>query len=201
MPLKAAVRREGGLMMIEVLITILIVSLGLLGIAAMFVRSQLVSDEAYQRYVALQLARQLTEQLSANAQQAALAQASAYVTGVNGAAIAGDAGFAEEAACGPCGSLQMARRDLTVFHQAIVGAQKIQGANRISALVDARGCVEYLGPAAGAPPNALDPPRYRVSVVWQGRQASAESVNATACGNAVYGTGLRRVVSLEVDVL
>jgi type IV pilus assembly protein PilV len=193
--------RQNGMLMIEVLITILIVSIGLLGIGATFARSQLVSDEAYQRNQAVSIAHQLSEQLSTNRTEAAKAQTSAYVTGVSGALIAGDSGFVRAASCTACTTAQMAANDLTSFHDAIVGAQKTQGATKVSALIGALGCVEYLGPALGAPVDVTNPPRYRISVVWQGRQASAETVNATLCGSGLYGAGLRRVISIEVQVL
>lgn len=193
--------RESGMLMIEVLITILIVSIGLLGIAATFVRSQLVSDEAYQRNQAISIAHQLSEQLSTNRTEAARAENSAYITGVSGSLVAGDSGFSRASACATCTSAQMAASDLTIFHDAIVGAQKMQGATKVSALTGARGCVEYLGPALGAAMDVNNPPRYRISVVWQGRQASAETTSASLCGNGLYGAGLRRVISIEVQVL
>ena len=39
-------KKQRGMLMIEVLVTILIVTLGLLGIAALFARSQQINDEA-----------------------------------------------------------------------------------------------------------------------------------------------------------
>jgi type IV pilus assembly protein PilV len=189
--------RQSGVLMIEVLITILIVSLGLLGIAATFARSQLVSDEAYQRYQALDLAHQLSEQLSTNRTEAVKGAGSAYVTDVSGSLVAGDSGFSRATACTGCDSTQMAGIDLTAFNDGIVGAQKTQAGTRVAALTGARGCVEYLGTVG----DVSNPPRYRISVVWQGRQASAETLNATQCSIALYGVGLRRVISLEVQVL
>lgn len=195
--MKSNANTQGGMLMIEVLITILIVSLGLLGIAATFARSQLVSDEAYQRYQALEIAHQLSEQLSTNRTEADKAAGSTYVTDVSGSALAGDPGFTRATACSSCDSSQMAAIDLTAFNDGIVGAQKTQAGNKISALTGARGCVEYLGTVG----DVANPPRYRISVVWQGRQASAETINATDCAKALYGAGMRRVISLEVQVL
>lgn len=189
--------RQSGVLMIEVLITILIVSIGMLGIAATFARSQLVSDEAYQRFQALELAHQLSEQLSTNRTEAAKGVDSAYVTGVTGSLVAGDSGFSPETPCATCDSEQMAGMDLTAFNNAIVGAQKTQAGSKVAALTGARGCVEYLGTVG----DVNDPPRYRISVVWQGRQPSAETANATQCAIALYGPGLRRVISLEVQIL
>lgn len=191
--------RESGVLMIEVLITILIVSLGLLGIAAMFVRSQLIGDEAYQRYVALQIAHQLSERLSTNEQQGLLAELSGYVTGTTGT-LPGDNAYVPAAPCSSgCITTQVVGNDLGAFHDALVGNQKVRSGNKVAALVNARGCVEFLGPNGGAPMAFDDPRRYRISVVWEGRQASAETTNPTLCGNGIYGPGLRRAVSLEVE--
>jgi hypothetical protein len=95
----------------------------------------------------------------------------------------------------------MAAMDLTAFHDGIVGAQKTQAGTKISPLTGARGCVEFLGTAG----DVSDPPRYRISVAWQGRQASALTANASTCASEHYPDAekqkLRRVISLEVQVL
>jgi len=193
-------RREKGMLMIEVLITMLVVSLGLLGIAAMYIRSQQFADEAYQRYQALDIAHQLAEQLSTNRTEAAKEANSAYVTNpITGTSLPGGSAFSPTSTCTGCDSVAMAGLDMTAFNNAITGAQKVKGASqKISALVGALGCVESLGVAS----SVTDPLRYRISVVWQGRQVSAAPIETTGCGgNALYGVGLRRVVSLEVQVL
>ena len=199
--MKSEMNRQSGVLMIEVLITILIVSIGLLGIAAMFVRSQVANDEAYQRHQALDIAHQLSEQLSSNRTEAAKGLTSTYVTGDTGSALPGDTGFSRATACTTCTSDQMAAQDLTAFHDTIVGAQKTQAGNRVAALVAARGCVEFLGTVG----NLDDPARYRITVVWQGRQASAAvPAGGSACGGLnLYGADrlLRRLISLEVQVL
>ena len=191
--------------MIEVLVTILIVSLGMLGIAAMFIRSQQFNDEAYQRYQALDIAHQLSEQLSTNSTEAAKGSNSAYWTGPSGALLAGGSSFSRSSACTTCDSAAMAKFDMTRFHDALVGAQKTQSGTKVASLVGARGCVEYLGDAT----SVTNPPRFRVSVVWQGRQFagaafSATTTDPTTCGNGLYtidGKDHRRVISLEVQVL
>lgn len=177
--------------MIEVLITILVTTLGLLGIAALFARSQQMSDEAYQRYQALDIAHQLAEVVSVNRPEAALGAASPYVL-ITAASLAGDPGFSVPDA-------SVASLDLLGFHNALVGAQKTQAGVNVAALISARGCVDFLG-AVGSP---TDPPRYRISVAWQGRQASVATVaGVSVCGTGLYGgEDLRRVVSLEVQVL
>lgn len=183
--------RQSGVLMIEVLITILVTTLGLLGIAALFARSQQMGDEAYQRYQALDIAHQLAEVLSVNRPESLLNAASNYVV-ITAASLPGDPAFSVPDA-------SVASLDLLGFHNALIGAQKTQGGLNVAALVAARGCVDFLG-TVGSP---TDPPRYRVSVAWQGREGSAATVaGVSACGTGLYSAeNLRRVVSLEVQVL
>ena len=167
--------------MIEVLVTILIVTLGLLGIAALFVRSQQMGDEAYQRFQALHIAHQLAETLSANRAK----DPAEYVTGTS--SPAGIGGFDAGGLVG-----------LADFHNELIGASKQSGGSNVATLIAAVGCVESLG--AG---TALDPLHYRISVAWQGRQASANPAGASSCGKIQIDnaeTGLRRIVSLDVQV-
>ncbi len=188
------VNLQHGGTMIEVLVTIVIVTLGLLGIAALFVRSQQVSDEAYQRFQALQIAHQLAETISINRTVAGAtvtpqAAPIGYLTGANGLDDpAGLDGF----------DLENAPTGLEEFHSALIGAQKQVDGGNVRSLVSVVGCVESVG--AG---SAVDPSRYRVSVAWQGRQESANPSGASLCGQSQYGEEnepLRRVVSLDVQV-
>lgn len=190
---------QRGMLMIEVLVTILITTLGLLGIIALFAKSQVMSDEAYQRYQALDIAQQLGEVLSTNRTEAALNAASGYVITTT---LAGDPLFLDSPS-----NANMAIQDLSRFHEALVGAQKISAGNKIAPLVSARGCVDFLGTVG----DVTDPPRYRISVAWQGRQEIAVQsgevlLGGSDCAKNLYGTGgddvkRRRVVSIEVQVL
>ena len=184
-------QRQHGVLMIEVLVTILITTLGLLGIVALFSRSQQMGDEAYQRFQALDAAHQLGEALSVNRTEAALGNASAYVIA---GTLAGDAAFTWTTSTIP-------GQDLGRFHQTLIGVQKKSGGTNIAPLIAARGCVSFLG-TAGDP---ADPPRYQISVAWTGRQKSSAPADDAGCAAALYGDAeklkLRRVVTIEVQVL
>ena len=178
--------------MIEVLVTILIVTLGLLGIAALFARSQQINDEAYQRFQALHIARKLAESMSVNTTEATNGAGSAYV------AANVDADYAA-----PSGASAQVATDMTNFKNALVGAGLVTDK---LALVGAIGCVDYVDrtPTGSAPD--LNYPRvfYRISVAWTGRQATgAPQAGASNCGFGIVGGGdeaLRRVVSYDVQV-
>lgn len=191
--------------MMEILVTILIVSLGLLGIASLFARSHKIADESYSRHEALSIARQLAERIAANRIEAVKYSASAYQT-----TDAGTVGFSPNgwANCGAtaCTSLQLAAYDLKEFHDLLTGASRKAGATAVSGLTAARGCVEFLGDAALV--DLTNPPRFRVSVAWQGREASAAAIDSDAnnpntCAANDYGADgrLRRLVSIEVQAI
>lgn len=175
------------MLMIEVLVTILIVTLGLLGIAALFARSQQINDEAYQRFQALHIARQLGEAMSVNPTEANNGAGSAYVV----AKV--DADYTA-----PSGTSPQVAADMMNFRNALVGAGS---ATDKLALVGAIGCVTYIDQSA----NAANPIIfYRISVAWTGRQATgAPQVGASDCGSGIVDGGdeaLRRVVSYDVQV-
>lgn len=179
------VRRQSGALMIEVLVTIMIVTLGLLGIAALFARSQQMGDEAFQRFQALHIAHQLGEALSVNNAEALRGAGSDYVAAVV------DASFVPKGA-------SIVKADMTIFKAALVTGSST--ADPKLALTDAIGCITYLG-VNGDPTNPL---RYQISVAWRGRQDSgAPLAGSSNCGAGIYGAAdtLRRVVSIDVQAM
>lgn len=193
--------KQRGASLLEVLVALLVVSLGLLGIASLFARSQLMADESHQRFLALSIAHEMVERLSANREQAVDLSGSDYVTATPASTTLGStapSGFVN-CASSTCNSAQVAIFDLTNFHNALVGAQKQSGGSSVNTLSVPRGCVEFLG-TAGSNDN---PPRFRISVTWQGRQAGVALPNTVStCASSIYNDEtLRRIVSLEVQVL
>lgn len=191
--------------MMEILVTILIVSLGLLGIAALFARSHKIADESYARHEALAIARQLGERIAANRTEALKYTTSGYV-GTTLSKITdniSDCIVDETCACltGSCTSATIAAHDLAEFKRQVQGAAKQSNSAGISVLTAARGCVEFLGDATLATPT--NPPRFRVTVAWQGREASVSQIAMTpanTCASGLYGSEqLRRLVAIEVQ--
>lgn len=196
-----ATGQQRGASLLEVLVALFVVSLGLLGIASLFARGQLMADESLQRFQALSIAHEMVERLSSNRQQAADLSGSDYVTATPASTTLGStapSGFVN-CATSTCTSAQVAIYDLTNFHNALTGAQKQSGGNSVNSLSVPRGCVEFLGTAG----SNNDPPRFRISVTWQGRQAAATLPNTVStCASSIYNNeALRRIVSLEVQVL
>lgn len=164
-------RREAGVGLLEVLIALLVLSVGLLGMAAMMVRAHQAEIESYQRAQALVLLEDIAARMTANrparncyAQASTLGQGTTFsASGCNGQADA----------------------DLAAWDGLLKGAAETLSGASVGAMVGARGCI------TGANES------YVVSVAWQG--LSETGAPANTCGQNLYGNDAqRRVVSRTV---
>lgn len=152
--------RQAGTTMLEVLVTIVILSLGLLGLAALQSRMQVSEMESYQRAQALVLAQDMANRLATNR-----TAASTYVTGSPlGAGMT-------------CPTTPVTRQevDAAEWCNALQGAAELAGTSRVGALLGGRGCVESLGSG-----------RYMITVAWQGLAPIAAPAASISCGQNQY---------------
>lgn len=183
-------RPMAGVTMIEVLVTMVIIAIGLLGIAGLQVRLQSSEMEAYQRTQALLLLDDLKERIEANRLEAAK-----YADNAPLAAPVG-AGMAQCPA--PAATATRAEKDVAEWCNALQGAAETSGANRVGSMIGGRGCVEQLAPGAAGDQSL------RITVAWQGM--TALSVPAESCGSGSYdgagcvGDRCRRAVSTIVRI-
>lgn len=171
-------RRCRGFSMIEVLVTIIILSIGLLGLAGLQGRAMTSQMEAYQRSQALILLKDMADRINANRGAAA-----AYVTTVG-----------TGAAC-PAAGATRASIDLNEWCNALLGAAETQGGSNVGAMIGARGCItQTVAPVPGAPSQ------YLVAVAWQGFNSTAAP--SITCGTGEYGAdeAKRRVVALPINI-
>jgi type IV pilus assembly protein PilV len=178
--------RQSGTSLVEVMVTLAILSFSLLGIAALQSKIGTAEMESYQRAQALVALSQMTERLSSNT-----ANAAAYVT----AAPLGT-GDAEPAACTGLTGVAL---DQCQWSITLKGSAEVSGGASVGGMMSGRGCITQVqapNPALGVCTAGL----YQVSVVWQGmRPTQAPSL---ACGAGLYGASdaLRRLVSATVTV-
>ena len=163
--------REAGFSMIEVLVTIAILMVGLLGLAALQTNATVAEMEAYQRSQALILVQDMADRISANK-----ANAASYLATNIGLTSA------------DCSALTGASLDLCEWGNTINGAAEVtSGGSKVGAMIGARGCIT--SPSANV---------YQITVAWQGFTAAGSP--ADTCGNGLYGAGLRRTVTTVVRV-
>jgi type IV pilus assembly protein PilV len=184
-------RRSSGFTMLEVLISLFIMSLGLLGLAALQVRAQQAELESYQRAQALVLLQDMVDRINSNRKTAGCYAFTPLPD--NGTVFVGTGATAPTCA-GAYGTTQTRARadaDVAAWDALLKGSAEALGLNQVGAMVGARGCVSL--------DTSVTPNIYRVSVAWQGmtKTVNPTSIDATlTCGTGQYGSDLqRRVVS------
>lgn len=169
-----------GFTLIEVLVTMLIFSLGLLGCAGLQSRAQKSQHEVYQRVYAIDMLRTMLANISANSDARGCYQLGGTELGV---------GYTQAYKCTSHGSAeaqQQAADNINQWSALLQGGHTTNGENNIGGLLNGRGCVEF--------DSASN--RYIVTVVWQG--LTEASATDSRCGEGNYGGAgnrLRRLVS------
>jgi len=192
----AARPAQRGSSMLEILVSIFIMTLGLLGMAALQVRAQQAELESYQRAQGMILVNDMVDRINANRKAAGCYN---FTTNTStGAPYAGTGASAP--ACGPYGTTETRARantDMQEWHDTLSGAAEQLGSNQVGAMIGARGCVSA---DTTASPNV-----YRVSVAWQGmvKSRDPELIDAAyTCGKGQYGSdeSLRRIISVTIPI-
>lgn len=180
------VSRQRGLTLIELLVSILIISLGLLGLAKLQARMQLSEMESYQRAQALLLLNDMASRMTANPNSSGN-----YVTGSSSPVGVG-------MSC-PTSTTTRAQADKADWCNSLQGAAEVGDGNaKAGAMLGGRGCIESLGSG-----------QYLITVAWQGMSPISAPPSSVACGKNSYdGSGssectndrCRRVVTTIVRV-
>ena len=185
--------RPRGFTMIEVLVSLLIIVLGLLGLAGLQVRIQQSEFESYQRAQALVLLQDMVERIH---QHRVVAQCFRFTTDT----AAGTPYLGAGATATPSCSISAVSNDNTQavsslgeWNTWLQGAAETKGGVAAGAMIGARGCVSYgAGTELENPPGTALPGTgiYTVAISWQGTiDTFAPTDN---CANGLYGAETRR---------
>ena len=158
--LTSPLRTQRGTSLLEVLVTIVILAIGLLGLAGLQARLQASEMEAYQRAQALILLDDMASRIATNR-----SNAKDYVT------VTGPLGV--DTVCSTSTATRQ-QADASAWCDALRGAAETMGGGNVGAMVGGRGCVEALP----------DGSSYLVTVAWQG--LSPISAPTPACGKNLY---------------
>lgn len=164
-------RGTAGFTMLEVLITIVILALGLLGVAGLQARMHLAEIESYQRAQAIVLLEDMIARVNANRKNAMdYVTTTPLGTGTTQAS---------------CTALTGAALDLCEWNNALLGSTETSSGQNRGAMIGARGCVE----------NTVStmPREFVIAVVWQGITPTV-APTVTTCGENEYGNEASRRV-------
>jgi len=170
---QAAMDRQRGALLIEVLVTVVIVVIALLALLKLQTRLQSSELEAYQRTQAIMLLNDMASRLATNRLNAL-----DYVT-VDPLGAGMD--------CDDIGTADLQQSDSTEWCLALQGAgETAADDSSVGAMIAGRGCV-----AATDVTNT----EFMVSVVWQGVTGVAAPPDSVTCGEDLYDTAGTECVS------
>jgi type IV pilus assembly protein PilV len=177
-------RRQAGATLIEILVSLVILMVGLLGLVGVMIQSQRAQLESYQRVQALLLVQDMAARMSTNK-----AVVGCYVLGT----FIGT-GNSTVPSCASGTAAQQARvtLDMTEWRDLLLGASETSAGAKVGAVLGARGCVSK-NPASNL---------YQVTVAWQGSAAITAPPAGVTCGQGQYGPddAARRAVSVTVEL-
>ena len=185
------IHQQRGLSLLELLVSLVVFSIGLLGIAGLQMASKQASYEGLQRTLASQVAYGLLEDMRMNGDAMNVYLAAGEIGGgsrgaepvpnCNGAAV--------------CNAAQKATHDLWFWEQVLDGNLEMDGNVGTGGLVLPTLCIR--GPAGGIAGI------YAVTIVWRG-SASLINGNASVCGSASgnYGADneFRRIMQIPTYI-
>lgn len=183
---------QRGFSLIELLVAVVVFSVGLLAVAGLQTVSKRANFEGLQRTVASQIAYGLLEDIRSNGNGVDVYLASADLGG-------GIAGAEPVPNCGTvaaeCNAAQKAAHDLWFWENVLDGNQEIGVEGAAGGILSPTICIT--GPAGGGAGI------YIVTVAWQGTVAMT-STNPDTCGagSGKYGSGdeLRRIVQVPTFI-
>ena len=192
-------RNNAGFSLIEVLITMIIILVGLLSIAALQAKAQIAEFESYQRAQGLIMLSDIVDRINLNRETLscfAITTNTAAGTPFIGAAGTGHAGT-PACAASTTEYNDLADDTINALDDLLQGAAESEGGTDVGAMIGARACVSYdsTTEVGGQPGTGL----YTVVVTWQALAAlTAPSYN---CANGLYGNeNMRRAVSTQFRV-
>lgn len=169
-----------GVSLIEVLVSLVILSLGVLAVVALQLVSKRNNADAGQRTVAAQLAYDMIERMRTNSAPARLA---AYRTGNSpiGRVSRGGNPPAQDCIAATCTPAQRVVMDLWEWEQGLDGAaEELADGSNVGGLNTPTGCIN--GPATG---TGL----YTVTIVWRGAVGIPDSNAGAATDATPLGCG------------
>ena len=183
-PHTAKINPVHGFTLIEVLVTLVITAIALLGFVELQNRAQIANLEATQRAYATMIASNMAEQIKANPEIGADCNLTASF----------DVGSGHGTWNHPCES---GNNSVKEWHKDLRGNRETinSGNQKIGSIKNGHGCINY----TAAVPASGTPAKYTVSVAWKGFQKTAAGGPSGSCGFGEYGdSGYHRLVSLDV---
>ena len=180
-----------GISLMEVLITMIIILIGLLGIVALQAKAQVAELEAYQRAQALIILSDIVDRINVNrATASCFAITDNTTTGTPYLGVDGTGHFeSPDCTAGTSEYNEMAIDTLNGLDALLQGSAEAMGGSNVGAMIGARACISYDDTTEldDVPGTGL----YRIIVSWQGMAGLVEP-KGMKCAVGLYGGETKR---------
>lgn len=184
--------KQRGFSLLELLVSLVVFSIGLLGIAGLQMLSKQAAYEGMQRTIASQVAYGLLEDMRTNGAGISVYDAA---NDLGGGTLTGLPVSSCRDANTPCSPAQKAVHDLWYWEQMVDGAQEVGQEGQSGGILFPTVCID--GPGAGLAGV------YSVSVAWRGGvELSNPDTSQCGAGSGNYGDGdrYRRVIQVATFI-
>lgn len=197
---KQDVSRQAGIGLIEVLVAVLVLAVGILGLATMQLGAKRASFEATQRSIATSLARDILERIRSNP-----AETATYAAAASNLVLDASYTFPTVTDCttAACTSVQLAGYDMRDWTEMVRGDRIKLDTTPVGGLLNPVVCISESGTSTGI---------VTVVMAWQGINEldqtlmddpnSPDGTSLGECGDGSFGTGdrLRRQLVMSTFV-
>ncbi|MBI2969610.1 MAG: type IV pilus modification protein PilV [Gammaproteobacteria bacterium] len=184
------IRSNAGFSMVEVLVTLIIILVALLGIAALQARAQVAELEAQQRAQALILMSDIVDRINANRETVSCFALTTNIAAGTPFIGADGTGHLGSSSCTASTSAYNTLADdtITALDNLLQGNTETVGGSNVGAMIGARACVSYDSATeiSGLSGTGL----YTVVVTWQGMADLVAP--AASCAVGLYGDETKR---------
>lgn len=175
---KRAVRNQSGYLLVEVMVSMVIILLGVVGIAKLQHVAKIANMQAVQRTIASTLADDLIERMRSNTSGIAVFVPTDSTVQLHGSSSTPLQNCTPDAMCD---SSQLAAYDIWEWQQSLIGEAEQIGGVESGGLVEPMVCLKR--PPGGG--SGL----YDIAIVWRGlssiqHQSIADNATASSCGTA-----------------
>lgn len=171
-------RRSRGVSLIEVLVSLVILSLGVLAVVALQLVAKRNNADAGQRTIAAQLAYDMLERMRANSAPARLGE---YLTGNSPLGRGSMTEPTPNCTVATCTAAELVLYDLWQWEQALDGAAEQKDGGNTGGLVMPTACID--GPAGGG--DGL----YNITIVWRGTVGIPDALAGSTSDSTPDGCG------------
>lgn len=168
-----------GSSLLEVLVAIVILSVGLLGLAGLQARSQQAEGESYERAQAITVLKDMTDRMTVNK-----TNLDAYV--------GADYGSGSDTDCSGIASTAVVERDLCEWDLSLRGAAAESAGQKIGIMRLARGCITTVASGTATGSGTM------VEVAWYAQSTGTAPPAELTCGQGLDPDDRKRRVVSEV---